>query len=130
MSYRTTKKNQPMDQTSKSARKIYWKDEKKRKARILKYFKKNYCEFAATNILESNIILVQNLYEYHKKGLNVFQDNESHNKMMESLTEAYELSKVLQEQVDSGAYDNYDEYMCNLNKFFMILGSNLDLWYD
>jgi hypothetical protein len=45
---------------SKKAKRQYWRDCKKRKKKLLKYIKKNYCEFGPTNILDINAILINN----------------------------------------------------------------------
>lgn len=114
---------------SKKAIRKYWKDCRKRKKKLLKYIKKHYCEFGPDMILEVNRILINNLFEYHDKGLNVWAADEFHDKTMETLSAAKdtinELSAVLEN--DDSDREKIDSLK---SKLFDLISKGYNTWSD
>ena len=120
----------PGSPNSKHAKRIYWKDFRKRKRKLLKYIRKHYCEFGPDNILDINIILIDNLYDYHKKGLNIFAADEYHEQTLKTLelasTTIHELFDAVNE-IENYNQDKVDQLKKTL---FETISKYYNIWSD
>jgi hypothetical protein len=115
---------------SKKAIRQYYRDCKKRKKKLLNYIRKHYCEFGPDMILEINAILINNLFEYHNKGLNIWAADDFHNKTMETLTVAKDAINELKTAViDDPSYDK-EKIDALKTKLFDAIFNGYNSWSD
>lgn len=115
---------------SKKAIRQYYRDCKKRKRKLLKYIRKHYCEFGPDMILEINSILINNLFEYHNKGLNTWAAEEYHEKTMKTLTVAKDAINELKTALNE--IENYDQTKVDTlkKKLFDAISEGYNNWSD
>ena len=115
---------------SKKAIRQYYRECKKRKKKLLKYIKKHYCEFGPDMLLEINAILLNNLFEYHNKGLNTWAADEYHDKTMKTLTVAKDTINELKTAVIDEVGTDQDKIKELKAKLFDAIDKGYDTWSD
>lgn len=90
----------------------YKKAFKKRQKKLIKYIKKDYCEFnGEAAFLEINKMLLENYLEYYTNRDNVYQSDDSLLPTIEQLKECLDLiNKLIIDDYDTSATEFADEH--------------------
>ncbi len=115
---------------SKKAKRQYYRDCKKRKKKLLKYIRKHYCEFGPDMLLEINAILINNLFDYHNKGLNVWAAEEYHDETMKTLTVAKDAINELKTLLDDDPNPDRTKVDALKTKLFDAIFNGYNTWSD